>query len=233
MRIFACIIVIMLFAAGAARAQMDVPSDTTLTPINKSDAHWKVLQKEIEQITKSAPESSIGNKLERVGRIEGKAIRSLFPGWEFYALRYSNYKKEGFDGKPVSLAFGLGHTLAIGPDSREGMRLYHHGNNEEYGHLLRETKVAISNASDAELVWHAFCEIHRKAWKGYKVEKVSAREWRLGVHGYDQTISVVDGVSTIVRRTHFMQVTTDASSKQITAWKSIVETSNQRLERMQ
>jgi hypothetical protein len=33
MRIFACIIVIMLFAAGAARAQMDVPSDTTLSAL--------------------------------------------------------------------------------------------------------------------------------------------------------------------------------------------------------
>lgn len=221
----------MILAISAAIAQKPLPVDTTVTPVNELSAHWNIVQTEIERITRDTPESPVGNKLEMVGTIEGKAIRSLFPGWAFYALRYSNYIKEGYDGKHVSLAFGLGHTFAVSPYSREGMRLYHYGNYEEYGHLLRETKVAISNARDAKLVWDAFCEIHRKAWKDFTVEKVSETEWKLGVYSYEQPISVVDGVGTIVKITHFMQVTTDPFSKQITIWKSIVETSKKRPER--
>jgi len=231
MRIFTVVTVILILTTGAARAQMDVPNDTTVTAVSETDVHWKIVQKEIEQITKGAPDSPIGNKLEMVGRIEGWAIRELFPGWEFYAVSYSNYKKEGFDDRPVSLAAGLGLTLAVGPDSRLNIRMSHYGNHEEYGHLLIETKAAIRNTDDANLVWHAFCEIHRKAWKGRTVEKVSETEWKLGIYSYDQTVSVVDGLSTIVKRTHFMQVTTDATSKQITSWKSVVETSNNRLRR--
>jgi hypothetical protein len=231
MRIFTVVTVILILTTGAVRAQMDVPNDTTVTAVSETDVHWKIVQKEIEQITKGAPDSPIGNKLEMVGRIEGWAIRELFPGWEFYAVSYSNYKKEGFDDRPVSLAAGLGLTLAVGPDSRLNIRMSHYGNHEEYGHLLIETKAAIRNTDDANLVWHAFCEIHRKAWKGRTVEKVSETEWKLGIYSYDQTVSVVDGLSTIVKRTHFMQVTTDATSKQITSWKSVVETSNNRLRR--
>ena len=231
MRIFAYVAVILILTASAARAQMDVPNDTTVSPVSEADVHWKIVQREIEQITEGAPDSPVGNQLEMVGRIEGRAIRELFPGWEFYAVSYSNYKKEGFDDRPVSLAAGLGLTLAVGPDSRLNIRMSHYGNHEEYGHLLIETKAAIRNTDDANLVWHAFCEIHRKAWKGRTVEKVSETEWKLGIYSYDQTVSVVDGLSTIVKRTHFMQVTTDATSKQITSWKSVVETSNNRLRR--
>ena len=226
MRIFAYVAVILILTASAARAQMDVPNDTTVSPVSEADVHWKIVQREIEQIKEGAPDSPVGNQLEMVGRIEGRAIRELFPGWEFYAVSYSNYKKEGFDDRPVSLAAGLGLTLAVGPDSRLKIRMSHYGNHEEYGYLLIETKAAIRNADDANLVWHAFCEIHRKAWKGRKVEKVSETEWKLGIFSYDQTISVVDGVSTVVKRTHFMQVMIDPASKQIATWKSIVETSN-------
>jgi hypothetical protein len=225
MRTFAYITMLML-AVGAASAQIDVPSDTTLAPIEKSDAHWKIIQMEIEQITKGATESPIGNRLERVGRIEGKAIRTLFPGWKFYSLTYSNYAKKGVDARSLSLAAHLGHTIAVALNSREKKKLFHFGNHEEYGSLLIETKAAISNTDDAELVWDAFCEIHRKGWKGRNVEKISETEWKIGITSYDQTISIVDDISTIVNITHFMQVTTDPTSKQIVAWKSIVETSN-------
>lgn len=224
---------ILLLAAGVAGAQIDVPSDAPMASIDTSDAHWKIIQTEIEHITSGAPGSPIGNRLERVGRIEGKAIRTLFPGWKFYALTYSNYVKEGFEDRYLNLAAHLGHTIAVVPNSRDKKNLLHFGNYEEYGNLLIETKAAISNTDDAELVWDAFCEIHRKAWKGNKVEKISETEWKIGIASFDQTIAIVDGISTIVKITKFMRVKTDPSSKRIVAWKSISETSNKRFEQTQ
>ena len=80
-------------------------------------------------------------------------------------------------------------------------------------------------------MWNAFCEIHRKGWEDYGIEKGSEDVWKLGLHSYDETISEVDGVRTIVKRTHFMFVTTDPAGRQITTWRSIVETADRRLER--
>lgn len=231
MRTLAYATAILILATSPATAQMQFPKDSPLSDVNESDVHWNIVQAEVKRITKDDPESPVGNKLEMVGRIEGKAIRSLFPNWVFYALSYSNYKKPGFDDQPASLASGLGHTLAIAPDSRRLMRFSHYGSYVAYGHLLRETKAAIRNAEDAKLVWNAFCAIHRKAWEDHEVERVAENMWKLGIYSYDETISVVDGVSTIVKRTHFMQVATDPTSKQITSWKSIVETSDKRVER--
>jgi len=199
-----------------------------LRPVGKSDVHWAVVQAEMTRITSTDPASPVGNRLETVGRMEGKASRTLFPGWRFYAFIYSNYKKPGFDSRPVSLAAGLGHTLAVSSDSTENVRLLHYGNYETYGDFLIRNKVLVRNSGEAKLVWHAFCEIHRKSWQNYGIERVSDHVWKLGIYSYDQTVADAGDGKAIVRRTHFMRVTTDPATNQVIAWKAVVETSDEK-----
>ena len=54
--------------------------------------------------------------------------------------------------------------------------------------------------------------------------------WRLGLYSYDQTVSETGGVRTIVKRTHYYKVVTDAKSGAVASWESVVETSDQRTE---
>ncbi len=204
-----------------------------LHPVERSDPHWDIVQAEMARITSTDPASPVGNRLEAAGRIEGGTIRTLFPGWEFYAFVYSNYMRKGFDDKKASLAMRLGYTLAVAPNSGETIRLYHYGDYEAYGALLARNKVTISNAEEARLVWRAFCEVHRKGWQNYGIERVSDSEWRLGITSGDQTIAEVDNTKTIVKRTYFTRVLTDPTTHQILAWKSTVETSDKRVERSQ
>ena len=173
---------------------MPFPTDTTLHNVDESEANWEIVHKEIQRIVSTEEHSPVGNKIEGFGRIEGKAIESLFPGWKFYAFEYSNYKKEGFTRYPVGLGAYIGHTLAINSTTKETIRLWHSGNYEDYGRLLKENTILIKNADDVRLVWDTFCEIHRKAWKDQKIEKVSESVWKLGNHSYDQTVSFDDGV---------------------------------------
>ncbi len=231
MKAISSLAALLIALTPAATAQVSsLPKDTTLSPVEESDAHWNIVQKEIERITKTDPESAVANQMLRVGRIEGKAARLLFPKWKFYYFSYANYLKEGFEDhlSLAHLAFGLGHTIALVPGSRESRRL----GAESWGEMLREEKVVISNADDAKLVWHAFCEVHMNAWKDYGIERVSETEWKLGIFSYDQTASVVDGVKTIEKRTHYTRVETSPSSNEVTLWKNILETSDRRLEKM-
>lgn len=223
---------LLLFALGIVFSVSWKGQDyTTLKPVDETDVHWDIVQMEIRRITKSDPNSPVGNKIEKIGIIDGNDVRSLFPDWKFYGFEYSNYAKNISDKNAVHLALGLRQTLAVPSDSNSvrNLRLYNWGNYNEYEELLKINKISIRDANDANLVWNAFCEIHRKGWKDYKVEKVSDNEWKLGIYEYNQTVSDVNGVKTIVKRTHYSKVTTDPNTKKITEWKMQVETSDANL----
>jgi hypothetical protein len=177
------------------------------------------------------PASPVYNKLETTGRIQGTAIQTLFPGWSFYAFTYSNRLREGFPDDAASVAAGLGHTLAVGPDGTTILRLYHWGNYEDYGHLLAATGAKIRGPEDAQWTWDAFCELHRKFSKTQKMGRVSDSEWRLGIAHYDQVISEIDGIRTIVGNTHYFRVVTDPADMRVVTWESVVERSPERREK--
>jgi len=214
-------------------ALLKASRDRDIVPVGESDARWDIVKTEIDRITRIDPASPSANRLDGFGRLDGNASRALFPSWRFYTFSYSNYRREGFESAAVHLAGGLGHTLAVSDDPSKTVRLHYHGNYEDYGDLLTKNKISIRDAKDARLVWDAFNEIHRKGWSGYELKSVSDIEWWLGIYSYDQTISVVDGKKTVVRRTHYMKVMTDPGTGQIRKWESIVETSNGRVEREQ
>jgi hypothetical protein len=194
-----------------------------LIPVNDKNKHWDSIQVEISRITKSDPNSPIGNKIEKFGTIDTKDANSLFPGWKFYGFDYYNYAKNPSDKHKFHLA-GLSTTLAVyDSNSAKTFRLY---NYEDYEKFLKINKTVINDANDAKLVWGAWCEIQRGGGKDLKIEKVSDNEWKLGIYEYNQTVSEVNGVKNIVKRTHFSRVKTDPNTKQITEWKSLVETSN-------
>lgn len=214
----------------ASRERQMVRGD--LSPVTESDAHWAVVQREIEQIIAGDPMSPVSNRLEAAGRIQGAAIQALFPRWAFYAFQYSNRMREGSRSEAVSLALGLGHTLAVGPDGKTIIRLYHTGNYEDYESLLVATGATIRNPRDAQLIWAAFCDLHRKFSKTQKMERVSDHEWRLGIVQYDQVISEVDGLRTIVGNTHYFRVVTDPVDMHVVTWESALERSPERLEQV-
>ena len=190
-----------------------------LIPVNEKNKHWDSIQSEISRITKSDPNSPIGNKIEKFGAIDTKDANSLFPGWKFYGFDYYNYAKNPSDKNKFHLA-GLSTTLAV-YDSKpvKTFRLY---NYKDYGKFLNINKTVIRDANDAKLVWGAFCEIYRMGGKDLKIEKVSDNEWKLGINSYEQKISAVR----TVKRTSLYKVTTDPKTKQIIDWKLIMETSD-------
>jgi hypothetical protein len=200
-----------------------------LKSVNEKNAHWGRIQKEVERITKSDPNSLTGNKIEKYGEINIKDANSLFSGWKFYGFDFSNYAKNPSDKKKYSLAFGLRSTLAVFSDSNsiKTFELYN-GNTDTYGKFLKLNKIVVRDANDAKLVWGAFCEIYRKSGKDYKYEKISDNEWKLGINSFEQMISS----NITVKRTNYFKVTTDPKTKQITEWKSITETSDKRLEKV-
>lgn len=214
---------IIVLTVNALGAQVSYPNGTIIYPANESDPHWKILRKEIKRITKDEPTSPAGMTMRAVGRIEGKAIQTLFPNWQFYYFSYSGYKKEGFDNIPVHIVGMVGHALAISSDSSEPVYPY------PYGDFLIKNKAAIHNSEEAKLAWDAFCEIQQHQWKNYKIEKVASNEWKLGIYSYDQTISVVGGYETVVKVTHYKKVITDPITNQILSWEDIVKESDKRL----
>jgi hypothetical protein len=206
-----------------------------LIPIDEKDAHWKIVQKEIERITKPDPNSLAGIKIDNYGLLNIKDAKSLFPDWKFYGFDYSMYVKNNEDKNKVNIAFGLGCTLAVFSNSNSisTFRFYKYGNYEEYGEFLKVNKISVRDVNNAKLIWYAFCEIHRNNWKSYEIKNVSDNEWRLGISSYERNISSDKEFNTIVTETYFYKVTTDPNTKQITDWKSTVETSNKRLEKIQ
>jgi hypothetical protein len=221
----AIVALLLILTAGMAA------QNRHLVPVSESDVRWAVVKDEIDRITRINPTSPVANRLGGFGRIDGKASRALFPAWEFFSFTYSNYLRDGFTSGHASLAFGLGHTLAVSSDGTAAVRLYYDGNYEQYGDLLLKSNVTMADARAARRIWDAFNEIHMKGWSALEPEKRSTGEWRLGRTRYDQTISVVGGRKTVVTRTHYVKVKTDPATHRITSWESVVETSNERVER--
>jgi hypothetical protein len=205
-----------------------------LTPVNEKDAHWDIVQSEIERITKHDPNSLTGNKIDYYGLLNVKDANSLFPGWSFYRFVYSMYVKNPSDKNRVSIALGLRYTLAVAGHVKIHLinSTYRVGNSKDFREFLRINDIHINDTNDAKLVWKSFCEIHSRGNRDLKLEKITENKWKLGISSYDQTISSDQEFRTIVTRTNFYEVTTDSNTKQITDWKSTVETSNKRLEKI-
>lgn len=200
----------------------------SLHPVAANDPNRNLVDDEIARIVDTGSDNPVGNKLEAAGRIEEQAGRTLFPKWDFYAFLYSNYLKKGFEEAAVHLAGRLGHTLAVEKETGAILRLDHYGNHVAYGDLLKRAGAVFGNGDDARRIWDAFCEIHCKSWIGYAAQKTAEGEWRLGIYSYDQTVSETGGVRTLVKRTHYFRVVTEAESGAVVSWESVVETSGQR-----
>lgn len=195
-----------------------------LIPVNEKDTHWGSVQSEIKRITESDPNSLTINKIDTFGAINTKDTNSLFPGWKFYGFTFSMYPKNPSDKNKVHLASRLRSTLAVSdPNSAKSFQLYSY---KDYEKFLKMNKIVIRDTNDARLIWDAWCEIHRGGRKDLKIEKVSDNEWKLGIYEYNQTVSDVNGIKTIVKRTHYSKVTTDPNTKHITEWRMLVETSD-------
>jgi hypothetical protein len=223
-------VLIFLCILATAENRPFLPQDPSLLPVGADDRNRKLVDDEIARITNTGDSNPVGNTLEAAGKLDDQAVRTLFPKWDFYAFRYSNYLKKGFEHAAVHLAGGLGHTVAVERKTGAILRLDHYGNHEAYGDLLKRAGAVLRGPEDVQRIWDAFCVIHRKAWKGDAALKMAGGEWRLGITSYDQTVSEVDGVRTIVKRTHYFQVVTETGSGAVSSWKSVVETSDRRTE---
>jgi hypothetical protein len=142
------------------------------------------------------------------------------------------YAKNPSDRNKVSLPGWLSTTLAVSNSNPANTFELFNCNRGDYGKFLKINKTVIRDANDAKLVWGAFCELYGGGGKDLKIEKVSDNEWKLGINSSEQTVSVVDGVRTIVKRTSFGNVTTDPNTKQVIKWKDIIETSDKRFEKI-
>jgi hypothetical protein len=203
-----------------------------LHPVDASDRNQALVQQEIQRIEAGTSDPFIGNKMERVGKIQGEASRALFPTWDFYSFEYSQYAKPGSTGRE-NLAFSLGHTLAVcadDPAAPRVMRLSHSGNYEPYGELLQSTRTLLHDVDDARRVWAGFCEVHRLSWQTNGIEQLSDHQWKVGISSYEQTTAAYSGMKTIVQRTHWYEIHTDPATDAITFWQSHVDTSAPRYE---
>jgi hypothetical protein len=161
-------------------------------------------------------------------RVDSPAAARLFPNLRFASLRWDMHRHPEAKG-PLALAVGLELVAAIDTTTHRVVReLWCHGNHEEFGKLLVDHKVTLRDATEAKLVWDASCVLYGQGSKTAPLKKMSASEWRLGISSYDQTTSVVDGVKTVVTRTHYTRVLVDPKTARITSWESRVDSSNER-----
>jgi hypothetical protein len=161
-------------------------------------------------------------------RVNSPAAAQLFPNLRFASLRWDMHRHPEAKG-PLALATGLEIVVAIDTTTNRLLReLWCYGNHEEFGKLLVDYKVTLRDATEAKLVWEASCDLYGQGSKTAPMKKVSASEWRLGISSYDQTTSVVDGVKTVVTRTHSTRVLLDPKTARITSWENRVDSSNER-----
>ncbi len=105
-----------------------------------------------------------------------------------------------------------------------------HGNNDTFAELLLNHQIKIQTNRDAELVWHAFCDISGRHFthKQQPFERISDREWHLGQGSYEEGVSSGRDFRTTMTVTYYTRVTTDPKTGRITSWKSCSDTSNRR-----
>ncbi len=201
-------VLILLLCIGNVIAQENDHS----VPITPSDPQWEIIQNKLDLLLDNDNNSPVGNKLDKAKRLHYQTLDTIFPGWKFYLIRYSTYKKDGFEDAEVSIAYNLGFTLAISPDANKTIELGHYGNFEAYGKLLKEAEIVLKDEDDAKLIWEAFCFIHQKWWLNHEVKKVTDSLWHLGISYQEQTVSITEKGKTIRKRTSYFRVETDSSN---------------------
>jgi hypothetical protein len=201
------------------------------TPVAPDDKIYPLLAEHQASVEKKYKNG--GRAVAQFGRwfhIESTAAARLFPTLRFASVRYHECPHPGAKKRALGLAFALPMTLAIDPENMKiATELFGNGDDESYGRLLVDHRIGIRNEQDAELVWHAFCDLHRRHWKkDHGLRRMSEREWRLGIYTYDQTIASTGGFRTIVTRSHYRKIAVDPDSGHVLSWKSIMDTSNRR-----
>lgn len=129
-------------------------------------------------------------------QLEGEAMKKVYPGWRFYLIAWTEADADP-KNHMLGRAMSPNYTLAIDPGGKITKLYYSYPN----GELLVEPRIRIRSQEDAELIWKAQCEIFRRGDETSKCEKVSATEWKLGVHSFAS-----DGKTLTV----FVTVTVDA-----------------------
>lgn len=162
-------------------------------------------------------------------RVESPAAAQLFPVLRFASVSWSETADPAATTHQVSLAIGLETTLAVDPTTqRVEAKLHGTGNYEEFGKMLVDHAIPLRNEADAKTVWDAFCELHHRHWKDHPARKVSDSEWHLGLASYDQTISTTNTSKIEVTRTHYIKVIVDPTTRRISLWESVVDSSAER-----
>jgi hypothetical protein len=197
-----------------------------VTPVTKSDPNWKRIQEERKSIENPKPDRGAGYRVESVGSFQGEAQKKLLPNWRFYLFDYRMFAKKGFERK-LHIAPFLKHTLAMSPDGKTTVRIYH-GSGTRWMAIVKAAGLKITDSKSAKLVWDAWCETHRLKWKHHSIQKDSETVWRLGITSYDQTVSHEKDVRVVVTCTHHVRVAINPKTKLVTAWKDCFKCSDPR-----
>ena len=133
---------------------------------------------------KEAPEGSNipTGAVEHRYELVGNALRRLFPEHRFFVYQWSDETRQRLPPgtkTPIERRGYVG-TLAIAHDG--GVFDFAGAERRElFGGFLAKNSVKLENAKDARLIWNAFCEICRWDPHTNELQKVSDREWHLGV----------------------------------------------------
>jgi hypothetical protein len=174
-------LLLILFAISlAALAQIQLDKATA---ISSSDPIYPVLEARKAEMQKQykATDYALAHFSNWV-RVDSSAVTKLFPKLRFASIVWSEYLNPNVKPLPAhDLGMGMELTVAVDTEQKNIVaELSNTGNQREFGQLLKTDKVRISDKSDAEGVWNAFCALTHLHLEHYPIQRLSDTEWHLG-----------------------------------------------------
>ena len=149
------------------------PLDAPLVEVDKGSQDYQLLGQKLREFYGVELAGCVNTTYTVPKKVIGNAVERLFPGYRFYVIFYVPDTRNCTG--PMSMISDGEVSLVIDPQNKVDFVL------DVFGKLLSDNKLRIENASDANLVWHAFCETLRFDWYHMKHEKINDRLWRLGL----------------------------------------------------
>lgn len=151
--------------------------------INEQDLIYPLSQMLQDNIAKRYEKSGyMVDEFSVWSEITSPALNRLFPEYRFLSIKWTEKIHPDYEtGGMFGVGYGLHAIFACRKDAGSFVELSGYGNYEEYGKLLAETGTQLNREEDARLIWDGFCDIHTKQWKDMAFEKISDKEWNLGV----------------------------------------------------
>lgn len=182
-------------AAQEALATRGDPKYALVPPELTAELTWRLKDCIRRTEAEATPGYEVAVDSLSIYEIRSAALTRLFP--KFVFLKALVHQAQPGNPRASPPAGGVNVTFAISTENQETWEFPEFGTHARFGPFLRYSRVRLRHASEAVLVWDAFCALHNKRWFNATHREVDARTWWLNCRMREGT-------------EHFFEVLTDA-----------------------